>query len=229
MNLHETRHGAGDHIAAHRHELAYAALVLDGDYEEASPEGVWRLEAGDLVVHPPYHLHLNRFERGGARVLNVTLSHGGARALGAHAYAVLRPHGADMLVSASAADAPDALDEVLSDAVPRAPAPARDWLDLFADALRADPAAKIGPLARRFGVTPTHAARAFARRFGLTPAAFRNELRVRAGLQRLSAPRAILADVAAACGFADQAHMTRSMAAVTGQTPSRLKRAFSEG
>lgn len=226
MNLHETRHGAGDHIAAHRHELAYAALVLDGDYEEASPEGVWRLEAGDLVVHPPYHLHLNRFERGGVRVLNITLPHAIVRRLASHSYGVVRPRDADALTRARDNDVVDALGDTLADAATVSPPAARDWLDAFADALRAEPAMQIGVLAQRFGVTPTHAARAFGRRFGLTPAAFRAEQRLRAGLQCLAAEDAVLADIAAVCGFADQSHMTRTLVAATGQTPSRLRAAF---
>lgn len=226
MNLHETRHGAGDHIAAHRHELAYAALVLDGGYEETSPEGVWRLEAGDLVLHPPYHLHLNRFERGAVRVLNVTLPHAVARKLASHSYAVLRPRDADALMRAKDTEAAEALGEALAQAAPREHAPPRDWLDAFADALRATPETRIGDLARCFGITPTHAARTFARRFGLTPAAFRAEQRVRAGLQRLAGSNIALADIAVACGFADQAHMTRTMVAATGHTPARLQRAF---
>lgn len=222
MTLHETRHGAGEHIGAHRHDLAYAALVLEGDYEETSPEGVWRVEAGDLVVHPPYHLHLNRFERGAARVLNFALPHADAP----RSYAVLRPRDPDVLTRAQDDDLVMALGATVRDAAGRPQAPARDWLDAFADALRATPSASIGALSREFGVTPTHAARAFSRRFGLTPAAFRAEQRVRAALQCLADAHGVLADIAAACGFADQAHMTRTMVAATGQTPSRLKRAF---
>lgn len=226
MSVHETHHGAGECLGAHRHDFAYAALVLEGGYEEAGPEGVWRIAAGDLVLHPPFHLHLNRFERGAARVLNLTLAHAAAKPLKTTRYAVLRPRDPDRFARGARRDGHEALEEALAESAACAAGPPRDWLDAFAADLRAAPDARIGDLARAYDVTPTHAARAFSRRFGVTPAAFRAEQRLRAGLQALAEAAVSLADVAADCGFADQAHLTRSVVAATGQTPSRLRQAF---
>jgi len=226
MSVHETHHGAGECLGAHRHGFAYAALVLEGGYEEAGPEGVWRIAAGDLVLHPPFHLHLNRFERGSARVLNVTLTHDAVKALKTTRYAVLRPRDPDRLARGAWRDGRAALGEALAESAVCAAGAPRDWLDQFAADLQAAPTARIGDLARAHGVTPTHAARAFARRFGVTPGVFRAEQRLRAGLQALAEAAASLADIAAACGFADQAHLTRSVVSATGQTPSRLRQAF---
>lgn len=228
MSVHITCHGAGECIGAHRHDFAYAALVLEGGYEEAGPEGVWRIGAGDLVLHPPFHLHLNRFERGAARVLNLTLPHDQARRLGSTHYAVLQPRDPDRFARSAGRDAPQALREAFESEA-SAPAAPRDWLDAFAAALQADPRARLGDLARTFDVTPTYAARAFARRFGVTPARFRAEQRLRAALQALTNAAASLASVASAAGFADQAHLTRSVVAATGQTPSRLRQALAQG
>lgn len=229
MSVHITSHGAGECIGAHRHDFAYAALVLEGAYEEAGSEGVWRIGAGDLVLHPPYHLHLNRFERGAARVLNVTLPHAQAQRFGSGCYAVLRPRDPDRFARRAERDASEALQEAMHESDASTPAAPRDWLDAFAAALQADPRARLGDLARAFDVTPTYAARAFARRFGVTPATFRAEQRLRAGLQALGNAAISLASVAASAGFADQAHLTRSVVAATGHTPSRLRQALAQG
>ena len=226
MSVHETRHARGECICAHRHEQSYAALVLEGAYEEAGPDGAWRLEAGDLVLHPPFHLHLNRFDRTNARVLNVTVPHAAAREIGLYRYAVLRPRAPERLLSKLARDAADALGEAIEASLSCVASAPRDWLDAFAAALRDEPRTPIAQLARANGVTPTHAARAFARRFGQTPASFRKEQRLRAALQALAQDAEPLAEIAASAGYADQAHMTRALAAATGATPSRLRAAF---
>lgn len=224
MSLHETRHTLGECIRPHRHEQSYAALVLEGAYEEAGPDGLWRVEAGDLIVHPPFHLHLNRFGVANARVLNVTLTHVAARWIGIDHYKVLRPPGIDQLLRKLMRDAGLALGEVLEESARRAPHEPQDWLDRFAIALRNEPLAPIASLARAGGVTPTHAARAFARRFGQTPAAFRKEQRLRAALQALAYGAHPLAEIAIAAGYADQAHMTRALTEATGATPAQLRR-----
>lgn len=220
----ETRHDAGEQIAAHRHEHAYAALVLQGRYEEAGPDGVWACEAGDLILHPPFHVHINRFVFGAARVLNFTLSHDLARSLGANMYAVM--HVGDPGRVTKFAHTQDAMNEALSGAAMReSPAPA-DWLDELAAALARDPQQRIGALARAAGVTPEHAARAFAQRFGMGAAAFRAEQRLRRALCGLAQP-ASLAQVAAAAGFADQAHLSRAVRRATGASPKQLRSALS--
>jgi AraC-like DNA-binding protein len=223
MNLHETCHVRGECIEAHRHQRPYAAFVLEGAYEEAGPDGAWRLEAGDLILHPPFHLHLNRFERAGARVLNVTLEHGAACGIGLRDYAVMRPKAPDRLLRGLGRDAADALGQAMEDCARSAASPPRDWLDAFASDLRNGPRTPIADLARESGITPTHAARAFARRYGQTPASFRKEQRLRIALQMLAQRTHSLAQIAAAAGYADQSHMTRALAAATGATPSVLR------
>lgn len=226
MSVHETRHAEGDCIGSHRHGLAYAALVLDGAYEEAGPDGAWRLEAGDLIVHPPFHVHLNRFKRGSARVLNLTLTHAVASALSAHRYVVLRLRDPQRIARGARRDVMATLSEAMEEGAPRSSDAGADWLDKLAAALSAAPRTEIGPLARSLGVTPTHAARAFHRRYGQTPATFRKEQRLRLALQELARDASSLADIAAIAGFSDQPHMTRALVEATGATPSQLRAAL---
>jgi AraC-like DNA-binding protein len=224
--VHETNHARGDRIAPHRHDLGYAALVLDGAYEELSGDGAWRVEAGDLIVHPAFHLHLNRFETRGARVLNITLPHAVARSLDVRRYGILRVRDPDRLVRRAAKCFADAVGEALSDAAPRQPSPARDWLDRLALDLGAYPQRRINSLARYHGVSPVHASRAFARRFGMNPARFRAEQRLQTALQALTASTLSLAQIAVQAGYADQAHFSRAVAAATNLPPARLRAAL---
>lgn len=217
----ETRHDVGEALAPHRHEHAYAALVLSGRYEEAGPDGVWICEAGEVVVHPPFHVHLNRFRNSGARVLNFELTHETARDLGVNAYAIVRVRDPGRV--ARAAHGRDALHEAMEGGETRASVGCGDWLDVLAEELRRDPRQPVGDLARDAGVTGAHASRAFRRRFGLSPAAFRSEHQVRRALAQLAGERQTLAGIAAREGFADQAHFTRRLRAATGRTPSALR------
>jgi AraC-like DNA-binding protein len=225
MSTYETRHARGDRIAPHRHELGYAALVVEGAYDELSADGVWRVEAGDLVLHPAFHLHLNRFESGNARVLNVALPHALLRKFEAQHYAVVRVRDPDRFARKVEREAIDAVGEALDDAASRAPSAPRDWLDRLAAELR-EPQQRVGALARAQGVSPEHASRAFARRFGMTPARFRAEYRLQAALRALADGVLSLAQIAVQAGYADQAHFTRAVASATGVSPARLRAAL---
>jgi AraC-like DNA-binding protein len=77
--------------------------------------------------------------------------------------------------------------------------------------------------ARRIGVGPTTAARAFRRTFGLAPHAYVTGRRLEAARARIldGVP---LADVAADVGFVDQAHLSRRFKAFLGTTPGRFAR-----
>jgi AraC family transcriptional regulator len=227
VSTYETHHARGDRIAPHRHELGYAALVLDGAYKELSADGVWRAEAGDLILHPAFHLHLNRFETGGARVLNVALPHAALRRLAAKHYAVLRVRDPDRCARKAEAAGIDAVGEALENAAPVREAKPRDWLDRFAADVRAGTHLRVGALARAHGVTPEHAARAFGRRFGVTPARMRAEHRLQAALRALADGVFSLAQIAAQAGYADQAHFSRAVAAATGVSPARLRATLS--
>lgn len=219
---HRTRHGEDAALNAHRHAHAYAALILRGGYVETGADGAWRCEAGELVVHPPFHLHADRFASGGATVLNFTLPFDVAASLGASSYFVLRPKRPENVERRR--DGLDALLEAFEDGERVASAPGTDWRDALGAALQADPRADIADMSRQSGVSPEHAARSFHRRFGLKPAAFRAEQKLRMALRLLTEGPDMLADIALDAGYADQAHMSRALKAATGKTPKELRR-----
>jgi AraC-like DNA-binding protein len=85
------------------------------------------------------------------------------------------------------------------------------------------PKADVTALAQRWGMHRTTLSKQFARRYGLPPDRWlRNWRAVKA--KRLIADGMPLADVAAATGFADQAHLTRVFKRIHGAPPGALQR-----
>lgn len=80
------------------------------------------------------------------------------------------------------------------------------------------------PLARSLGASPYRLSRAFRREVGVSLTRYRNRVRVGWALDRLAGGESSLAAVAADLGFADQAHLTRTVRAHLGHTPTALRR-----
>jgi len=103
----------------------------------------------------------------------------------------------------------------------QSPAAVRTVRDLLAGRL-ADPPS-LDDLARESGMSPFALVRAFRAETGLPPHAYVNHLRVRLA-RRLLDGGVAPADVAAAAGFADQAHLTRHFKRVVGVPPRAYQR-----
>ncbi|MGW5721210.1 helix-turn-helix domain-containing protein [Amycolatopsis sp. NPDC003865] len=94
------------------------------------------------------------------------------------------------------------------------------------EAIAADVPAAVGlfPLAELLAVSPYRLSRAFPRALGVSLTRYRNRIRVGRALDRLEAGERQLAALAAELGFADQAHLTRTVREHTGATPAALRR-----
>lgn len=212
-----TEHACGGALPVHRHHVAYASLVLQGGYLEASVDGPVACGPGTLVLHPAFHAHSDRFGGRGARVANLALP------------AALAPDGVQVLRVARLDRAkrafergPAWLPALIADALPCANDADAGWQAAFVRALAAD-GADIARIARACGVSPAHASRALAASHGMPPQLLRRELRWRRALALLRGD-ATLAEIAAAAGFADQAHFTRTTRACSGLAPGALRR-----
>jgi AraC-like DNA-binding protein len=73
------------------------------------------------------------------------------------------------------------------------------------------------------GCSPHHLSRLFREQTGHALAQFRTALRIELALERLMQGEDNLARVAADLGFADHAHLTRTMRATLGRTPSAMR------
>lgn len=87
--------------------------------------------------------------------------------------------------------------------------------------------AGLDELARLAGSSPHHLSRVFRRLTGRTITAYRNELRVRAVLEDLAQGATDLAALAATYGFADHAHLTRTVRRHVPDPPVVLRRRLS--
>lgn len=205
-------------VPRHRHRAAYAALVLSGGYEEAGDGGRRRVEPGDVLLHDGFEAHLDRMGARGAETLNLPLPPEWTSAF---------RHGrladADAVARAAERSSTQAA-ELLLAAVTPTPCGPGDWPDLLATALSADASVRLGDWARAHGLAAATVSRGFAAVYGVTPSTFRAQACARRAWRLLTAEAFPLAAVAQEAGFADQAHMTRAVAALTGATPSAWRR-----
>lgn len=83
--------------------------------------------------------------------------------------------------------------------------------------------ADLVELAGLVGSSPHHLSRVFRWVTGRTISAYRNEMRVRSVLGDLAAGEADIAQLASKYGFADHAHLTRTVRRYTARPPSALR------
>ena len=217
-------HDGDSHLPLHRHDAGYIAVVIEGAYEETSPDGRFPCAAGTLIEHPDHHPHRNEFMSAGARVLNLPVPIGGPSTyrVGTSTAVDAIARLAETNILAAARAAVEELDADVRSGLRPPPWLANMALTLRSDALLGS-TTPVGDLADRAGISAAHASRSFRRWFGLAPVQYRLELRVRHA-RSLLAQGMCPTDVAFAAGFSDQSHMCRTVKAVTGLSPRQLSR-----
>ena len=89
--------------------------------------------------------------------------------------------------------------------------------------------ATLCDLAGLLGVSPFRLSRVFSRQTGASLTRFRNRVRVGRAMDRLADGETALAELAHELGFADQAHLTRTVRDHVGHTPVELRRLLASG
>lgn len=196
----------------HDHAESYAAVVLEGGYLEAGDDGRRRVSAGDVVIHAPFCGHADWFDRRGALIVNLPLKLGSAFALASGT--VADPAG---LVREAAA-APEAIERLLHDAIVTS-AGEDDLPDRLAADLRDDAQVSLAIWAEGQQVAPRTLRRQFGQVYGMSPLAFRARARARRAWQLIMTSDLPFAGIAYDLGFADQAHMSRAVAGLSGRPP----------
>lgn len=210
------RHGAGEFLPRHVHEVGFATIVLAGGYLEAGDTGRHRAEPGDALIHRPYEFHLDRFGRGDTELLVIPVKADGftcAAGRLADVDAIVRVMGSD----------PAAAEEALREQLEPKPVVLPDWPDILARDLNDDPALSLREWADRYGLSPGSVSRGFGQVYGVTPATYRLLQRTHRAIRETLASDMPLATIAQNCGFADQAHMARSIRHATGVSPRALR------
>jgi AraC-like DNA-binding protein len=193
------------------------AVVLSGTYEECGSRGRFRAGPGDVLLHRAFDAHLDRFHNRGAQILNLV-----AGTLPAN-FSIGRIGDPDVIARVAERD-PIEAGAQLHAQLCEAPGALQDWPDLLATDLLRDPGCRLEIWASKHGLAAETISRGFGKVFGVTPASFRAEVRARCAFALITGSQQPLACIAAATGFADQAHMSRATRALTGLPPSWWRR-----
>ena len=83
-------------------------------------------------------------------------------------------------------------------------------------------------MAREWRFSVSHFSRAFRRTVGVAPHNWLLMHRVEVAKEKLAHSRLSLLEVALACGFADQSHLTRVFTGMVGVSPGAWRRALDQ-
>lgn len=200
----------------HHHPYSYAALVIRGSCEEAGDRGRFAAVAGDVLVHSAFDGHGDTIGRTGAAFINFRLDAELGSWLG-------RVDDLDSIVRTHAKDPLEATAMLREQFRPLA-AGSRDWPDLLAAELATGRAIRLDDWAERHGLHAASVSRGFRKAYGVSPKRYRVERIASTAARRIGAGIDPLGAIAADCGFADQAHMTRALRGLFGVTPKQLRR-----
>ena len=231
----------GSILPKHEHPTEFVSFLLTGGYDEISRKERRTCAAGTVIWHPRTEAHADQFYARGGLLLDLEIDAGwldeASRSLrlaprarmyrGGLAYSLgLRLYRA---LADPASGVEDIAVELLScffgGMLDRGKP---EWFQRAMEMAAEidDPGLSLTCVARETGVHPVHLARSFRRFSGCTFSDYVSKLRVRRALQLLLVPNHTIADVAFACGFADQAHLSRTFKKTIGLTPLVYRRQF---
>ena len=208
--------GRGAVLPRHRHDAPYAAVVLEGGYEEAGDGGRFRVQAGDVLIHGAFSAHLDRADRK-TTVLNLPAPWfwtGGSTRM-----SVDDP---DAVARQAERDIP-AAGLLLFNSLRPGPAGLDEETDALAGLLTGPDGPRLSVLSDECGVARGTLWRRFRSVYGVAPARYRIEARARRAWRRLADGAEAFSEIAQTEGFSDQAHMTRDVRALTGRTPGQWR------
>ena len=210
-------------IERHTHAHPYAAVVLSGSYEEAGESGRWLVSAGDVLIHPAFSAHCDRITQRSTRVLDIPLPLGSLPLTGRG-----RISDPDALARIAERD-PQTAEHFLLAQLRPADQGALELPDQLAAMLSsATPPKSIAHWAAQHGIARETLSRQFRALYEVSAARYRVEARARRAWTTLVSSGVPIASLAQACGYADQAHLTRDVIALTGRTPGAWRRARSQ-
>jgi AraC-like DNA-binding protein len=198
-------------MGRHRHGNAFAALVLEGGYEESGDAGRFDVREGEVILHERFEAHCNRGSRLGAVILHLDLPSDIQSGVGRLA----DPDAIARLAERNRSEAAALLLQTTQMQQPQF----RDWPERLAAELNHDTSLSLTAWCIEQGMAPWTVSRGFESVFGISPSAFRATARARHAWQAIRTSGDSLVDIAARLGFADQAHMTRSVRCLTGNVP----------
>jgi AraC family transcriptional regulator len=243
--LGEVKYAAGQRVPTHVHPHARFVLVLRGSLTEIRGDETETYSSATLLFRPAYQPHSYMVSPGGAVCLIVDVDDGWVARARQHAPLLTHPtsfrggfvlHLAHRLygefrmrdeVSRLVIESLTlgVLGEASRTAARRAERPAPAWLARARSLVErnfAEPL-QLRTVAGLVGVHPVHLARTFRRVYQTTFAGYVRQVRLEFARQELALSTASLSDIAAAAGFCDQSHFSRSFKRYTGLTPAEYR------
>jgi AraC-like DNA-binding protein len=200
-------------LPRHRHTTGYATVVLAGSFVEASFAGRFVCEPGDVLLHGAWDCHANQaLTRRGPQLLRLPWFDDDIEG---H-FRVADP---DRFARTAERD-PLAATAELRRALRPAPPGAVHWTQRLASDMTTDPSLCLTEWAEEKRLAPETLSRGFREVFGVSPKLFRLEVRTRRAWRVLTGSDRSLTAIAHDLGFADLAHMSRSVCEFTGFPPS---------
>ena len=244
-SIHLTRYAANSAMAVHHHDLPSLSIVTSGLYEERVRGRVSEHGPGNLLFHPAFEPHSQRFLAHGTCQILITPTAADIDFLSQH----LRLGEAPYIQSDSLRDLSTRLlaeirsEDTFSQTVlhgltlealglfcrtsSRSEANILPWLreaKAFIDCSFRE-TVSLDELARMSGRHPVHLSRAFRQAYGQTVGECFRQARVRQAAQLLLSSRRPISEIAAECGFCDQAHLSRAFKRVFGVAPAAYRAA----
>jgi AraC-like DNA-binding protein len=206
-------------LPRHYHREGYANVILSGSFVEAAFAGRADVEAGDVLLHGAFDAHadMGGFSRG-PRILRLPW-------FDATVEGHFRLADPDLLVRLAERDISAAL-EALQDQLRsmRRHASTLSWPERLAIDLKQRPRFSLTDWADAHRLSPETVSRGFRRHFGVSPQRYRLEAKTREAWRRAIVEPVSLTRIAHEVGFADLAHMTRSIILLTGLPPQEWRR-----
>jgi AraC-like DNA-binding protein len=207
-------------VPRHRHIAGYATVVLCGSFEEASFAGRFAARPGDVLLHGAFDCHAN-WGTSQCSLKILRLPWRDNRLEGR-----FRVRDPDALARLAERDPFEAMVQLRADLV-QIGSGEFHWTERLAHALRVQTSTCLETWADSERLAPETVSRGFRRAFGVTPKVFRIESRARRAWNLLQYSSSPLTEIAHQMGFADHAHLSRAIRALTGAPPSYWRtRAF---
>jgi AraC family transcriptional regulator len=243
--LSETAYPQGFTAPHHSHENAYYCVVLRGAYDQTYGSRSRVCQPLTVEYHPSGEAHSARFPEAEVRSFNielrsswmamladfpVSLEESAAYQGGPPAWLALRLRQEYRQRDALTPLALESLAlELVVQTSRRGVAPDSHrlpaWLKRAKELLEAtfSDSVTLSAVAAEVGVHPVHLASAFHRHYHCTVGEYIRRLRVEYACRVLPGSGTSLAGIAAAAGFADQSHFSKTFKRVTGMTPGQYR------
>ena len=232
-------------IGKHSHARPYFNLILEGAYDETHGGRVRECRPAMLFFHPEGESHSDRFLARRCRIFRLEigrrwLERARECSVELDRPAALRSGDAVWLASrlyrelyatdaASSLRAEGLLFQIVAEVTSHNPSgqkrAAPRWLERARELIRANFPEAVSPtrVAEAVGVHPIHLAREFRRHCGQSIGEYVRRLRVEFACREIRETGKPFVEIAAAAGFADQAHFARTFKRLTGLTPGQYR------